>query len=167
MTELLGALKSDDKLGELEEEARLAGTKEKDENAEKEVRQEVARMLKLFGFSVVEPGGATKAASGDSDKPGGGAKKPKAKPEPIQLNEPPSFIQLVGDDPITFYPGQRRYIRIRTDAHSKYHDATEPLKSRFSFLVEGEEVRVAGSTELRDGHMRVILAATEGAEIGR
>ncbi len=166
LTELLGALKSDDKLGELEEQARLAGTKEKDENAEREVRQEVARMLKLFGFSVAEPGGATRADKGDSEKPGGGAKRPRPKAEPIQLNEPPSFIELVGDDPINFYPSQRRYIRVRTDAHSKYHDATDPLKSRFNFMVEGEHIRVAGSTELRDGHMRVILAATEGATIG-
>jgi hypothetical protein len=82
------------------------------------------------------------------------------------MNEPPSFVELVGDDPITFYPGQRRYVRVRTDAHSKYHDATDPLKSRFSFLIEGADLRVAGSTELRDGHMRVILAAAEAATIG-
>ena len=75
LAELLGALKSDEKLGELEEQARLAGTKEKDENAEKEVRQEVARMLKLFGFSVAEPAGASKAAKGDSDKPGAASKR--------------------------------------------------------------------------------------------
>jgi hypothetical protein len=166
LTELLGALKSDDRLTELEEEARLAGTKEKDENAEKEVRREVARMLKLFGFSVAEPAGATKTAKGESGTTATGMKKTKTKPEPIQLNEPPSFIELVGDDPITFYAGQRRYIRLRTDAHSKYHDATDPLRSRLSFLVDGDVVRLAGSTELRDGHMRIVLAATEGATVG-
>ena len=58
LEELLGALRSDDALTVLNEEAKNAGLKEKDEKAEKEVRREVARMLKLFGFSVSEEAGA-------------------------------------------------------------------------------------------------------------
>jgi hypothetical protein len=57
-------------------------------------------------------------------------------------------------------------MRVRTDAHSKYHDAADPMKSRFSFLVDGEELKPSGSSELRDGHMRVVFAAKDDATVG-
>ena len=163
--ELLNALKADDKLAELEEQARLAGARERDEEAEKQVRKEVARMLKLSGFAVAEEGGGRKARV--SEEPGGQAgRKSRPKPEPVHPNEPPTFVEIVGEDPILLFPGQRRYMRVRTDALSTYHDPADPSKSRFRFLVDGERVRVAGSTALRDGHMRVILAADVDAPVG-
>jgi len=165
LQELLGALKSDEKLAELEEQARMAGTKERDESAEKEIRKEVAKMLRVFGFAAADEAGAVKSAP-KGEKATGGTKKAKSKPEPIQINEPPSFVEIVGEGPITFFPGQRRYVRIRTDAHSKYHDSADPLKSRFSFLVGGNEVQFKGTTELRDGHMRAIFAASSEASLG-
>jgi hypothetical protein len=163
--ELLGALKSDEKLAELEDQARLAGTKERDEKDEQEVRKEVAKMLRLFGFSASEDSGAKKAAGGHDKATAGGSRKAKPRAEPIQVNEPPSFVELVGGDPVEFFPGQRRYLRIRTDAHSKYHDAADLSKSRFSFLVDGDAVNPSGSSELRDGHMRVVFAAKEDAAV--
>jgi len=165
LQELLGALKSDETLGELEEVARMAGSKERDESAEKEIRKEVARMLRVFGFAAADEAGAVKAAP-KGDQATGGTKKAKAKPEPIQINEPPSFVEIVGEGPITFFSGQRRYVRIRTDAHSKYHDSADPLNSRFSFLVGGNEVQFKGTTELRDGHVRAIFAASAEATLG-
>ena len=163
--ELLSALKADDRLAELEQQARLAGAKERDESAEREIKKEVARMLKLFGFSVAEDFGATKSKV--SEDPGPSTpRKSRPKPEPIHVNEPPTFVEFVGEEPVGFYPGQRRYMRVRTDAHSKYHDAADQTKSRFSFIVDGDKVRVAGSTALRDGHMRVIFAADSDASIG-
>jgi hypothetical protein len=165
LDELLGALRSDEKLAELEDQARLAGTKQKDETAEREVRKEVAKMLRLFGFNTKEEGSSAKAGEKDAAT-GGGKKGPRPKPEPITVNEPPSFVEIVADPPIEFYPGQRRYLRLRTDAHSKYHDAADPTKSRFSFLVDGSDVKLSGSSELRDGHMRVVFAAKEDAGVG-
>jgi len=165
LQELLAALKSDEKLAELEEQARMTGARERDESAEKEIRKEVAKMLRVFGFAAAEEAGAAKATS-KGEKATGGTKTAKAKPEPIQVNEPPSFVEIVGDETITFFPGQRRYLRIRTDAHSKYHDSSDPLKSRFSFLVGGNEVQFKGTTELRDGHMRSIFAASTEAPVG-
>jgi len=165
LQELLGALKSDEKLAELEEQARLAGTKQKDENADREVRREVAKMLRLFGFDAKEEGSGAKPGA-EEKATGGGKRGPRPKPEPIQINEPPSFVELVGGEPVDFYPGQRKYLRVRTDAHSKYHDASDPSKSRFNFLVDGESVKVSGSSELRDGHMRVVFAAQADAQVG-
>ncbi len=165
VAELLGALKSDEKLAEMEEQARMAGTKERDESAEKEIRKEVAKMLRVFGFAAADEAGAAKTAE-KGEKATGSNKKTRAKPEPIQINEPPSFVEIVGDGLLTFYPGQRRYVRIRTDAHSKYHDSSAPLKSRFSFLVGGNEVQFKGTTELRDGHMRAIFAASSESAPG-
>lgn len=164
--ELLGAIKADEKLSDLEEQARLAGSQSRDETAEKEVRREVAKMLRLFGFSASEEGSAAKAG-GDKERPtGGGSRTKRPKPEPIQINEPPSMVELVGGDEVSFYPGQRRYLRVRTDAHSKYHDSSDLTKSRFSFHSSSDSIKVSGSSELRDGHMRVVFAANEDAAIG-
>lgn len=102
--ELLGALKSDDRLGELEEQARLAGAKVRDEEAERQVRQEVAKMLKLFGFSVSEsvPGGKKVSKAGKGE---GSSGKTKTTPEPIRINEPPTFVEIVGDESLEFFLG--------------------------------------------------------------
>lgn len=164
--ELLGALKADEKLAELEEQARLAGSHARDETAEREVRREVAKMLRLFGFSASEEGSAAKAGGTKEQPTGGGGKAKKPKPEPIQINEPPSMVELVGNEEVSFFPGQRRYMRVRTDAHSKYHDSSDLSKSRFSFHTSSESVKVSGTSELRDGHMRVVFAAKEDAAIG-
>jgi hypothetical protein len=165
LQEMINALKADERLAELNEQARLATSRVKDENAEREVRKEVAKMLKLLGFAVSEEVGGRKAKSG-----GEGGKvtphKPRPRPAPIAVNEPPSFIEIVDQQPVRFYPGQRRFLRIRTDAHSKYHNASNPTESRFSFLTEGERIRFAGSSELRDGHMRAAFAVDVDAPVG-
>lgn len=164
--DLVQALKTDDVLATLEEEARLAGTKARDEQAEKEIRREVAKVLKLFGFSVADDvGGATKGSGDKSDRTAQG-KGGRPKPVPIELHEPPTMVEIVGDEPIGFYPGQRRFLRIRTDAHSQHHDAANPSKSSFSFMASGIEIRPAGSSELRDGHLRAVFAASLEAKVG-
>lgn len=164
--ELLEALAADDKLTELEEQARHAGHREKDEQAEKEIRREVAQMLKIFGFSVVEdaPAGAPSGA-----EPGGGGRRPgggRPKPAPIEIKDPPTFVELVGTSPLTLYPGQRRYVRIRTDANSTYHDPQDLSASKFNFLIMGEGVKLSGTTALRDGHLRAVIAASPECTIG-
>ena len=80
-------------------------------------------------------------------------------------NDPPTFIEILGDDPIRFYPGQRKYTRIRTDALSKYHNPADPAKERLSTVMDGP-LRLVGSTQLRDGHMRIIVAASLEAAVG-
>lgn len=165
LKELLEALAADTKLDELEQLARVAGTKEKDEHAEKEIRREVARMLKVFGFSVAEDAGSA-TPGGDQGNPGTRKRGARAKPPPIELKEPPTFVEIVGGPVITLHPGQRRYIRIRTDAHSKYHDPHKLDASKFNFLLEEAPVKLAGTSELREGHMRVVLAASPDAKLG-
>ena len=96
LEELLGALRSDDALTVLNEEAKNAGLKEKDEKAEKEVRREVARMLKLFGFSVSEEAGAAAAPSGRRRGSCGITLKPRPQPKPVPPNDPPTFIEILG-----------------------------------------------------------------------
>lgn len=165
--ELLKAFQSDDRLAQLQEEAKRAGTKERDEEAEREVRREVARMLKVFGYSIAEDAGGAKSSTGDQSKrTGSGDRKAARKPDPIPVVEPPSLLEILASEPIELFPGQRRYLRLRTNAHSRYHDARDPRLSRFSFIVNLEGVSVAGSSELRDGHLRVILAAAPDAQVG-
>lgn len=164
VAELLGVLKADDLLLQLEEAARTAGTKERDDAAEKEIRKEVARMLKLFGFSVAEEAGAKKAGKEKSESGTtgtGGGPRPVV---PIPVVEPPTLLEFIGTA-TTFYPGQRRYVRVRTNANSRHHNAGDPQKSSFNFIADAP-IKIAGTTELRNGYLRVVCAAAPEAEIG-
>ena len=81
-------------------------------------------------------------------------------PPPIEIHEPPTYIKILWDEekPITFYGGQRRYLRLITDANESYHDVTDPSRSRVNVIISGgNSVQLKGSTPLRGGRMRLIL----------
>jgi hypothetical protein len=160
--ELIQALRSDDDLTRLNAEAKESTLKERDESATHTMRQEVARLLRLQGFEVSAAMGAVAAKGTAEDRPGRG-KRSRGKPIPIELHEPPTFVRLIwsADEPITLYPGQRRYVRVETDAHSRHHDPTAPEKSRFNFVISGNGLRVAGTTTLQGGRMRVMVDCSD------
>lgn len=150
--ELISILKTDDELKRLNEEAKDQSLKESDESAEKQMRRQVAKLLRMAGATLAEVGGSAAKGVGDGVAT---PKKNRAKPEPIAPSEPPTFIRIVVDDePITFYAGQRRYIRIETDANSDYHDASDPKKSRINIAV-GDDLKVIGTSPLSGGRMRI------------
>ena len=165
--ELVQALRSDDELTRLNAEAKETTFKERDESATQTMRQEVARLLRLQGFEVSPAMGAVAAKGEAEDRPGRG-KRRRGKPTPIELHEPPTFVRLVwtADEPINLYPGQRRYLRIETDAHSRHHDPTAPEKSRFNFVISGNGMRVAGTTTLQGGRMRVMVDCGDAGKPG-
>jgi hypothetical protein len=150
--EVISLLKSDDELKRLNEEARDQSLKEKDDAAEKEMQRQVAKLLRIVGPALVDVAGA-KTAPGEGPPARRG---PRAKPKVIELREPPTYIKILGDkeDNITFYGGQRRYIRVETDANSNYHDPDDPKKSRINVAV-GTDLKVFGTSPLRGGRMRI------------
>jgi hypothetical protein len=150
--ELVRLLESDDELTRLNEEAREQSLKERDETAQKQMRQQVARLLRIAGAAVHESGGARgKEGNGRVVKRG-----PRVRPLPIEPKDPPTFIRIVWDEEkdIPFYGGQRRYIRIETDANSDYHDADDLRRSRINIAV-GHDLKVFGTSPLKGGRMRV------------
>jgi hypothetical protein len=168
--ELLRLLRSDDELARLNAEAREARLRERDESAMQEMRQEVARLLRMHGLEVGQAV-TTRTSGQGTPSPGGGGGgggRTRTRPEPLEVNEPPTFMRLVweAEKPIPFYPGQRRYVRLETDANSTYHNADDPSSSRFNFIVTGEGVTVRGTTPLRGGRMRVIVECTPQTPVG-
>lgn len=167
--EVVRALKADDELARLNAEARDKGLREEDEDAAKQMRSEVAKLLRLQGVPVVEA--ATATAGGASDQEGE-PKPHKPRPPrpvvPLETHDPPTYIRLLWDpeEPITFFKTQRRYIRLETDANSTYHDPAKPEASRINLIVAADGVTVAGSTPLKGGRMRVILEAAGEPPIG-
>lgn len=141
--------------------------KERDESATQTMRQEVARLLRLQGFEVSPAMGAVAGKGEAEDRPGRG-KRGRRKPIPIELHEPPTFVRLVwtAEEPIMLYPSQRRYIRVETDAHSRHHDPTAPEKSHFNFVISGPGLRVAGTTTLQGGRMRVMVDCSDTSKPG-
>ena len=132
----------------MNEEAREQSLKDKDEAAEKQMQRQVARLLGIVGDALAEVGGTRakrkeKSEDGPVVKEGG----PRRKPEPITPIEPPTFIRIVGDkdDEITFFAGQRRYLRVETDANRDYHDFDDPRKSRINIAV-GDDLKVFGTS---------------------
>jgi hypothetical protein len=161
--ELVRLLESDDELTRLNEEAREQSLKERDETAQKQMRQQVARLLRIAGAAVQESGGARgKEGNGRVVKRG-----PRVRPLPIEPKDPPTFIRMVWDEEkdIPFYGGERRYIRIETDANSDYHDADDLRRSRINIAV-GHDLKVFGTSPLKGGRMRVGIECTVSVAIG-
>jgi len=152
-TELVGALRADDELRRLNEEAREQSLREKDEAAQKNMRQRVARLLRVAGAALYDAGG--QKPSPDGMRPVG-PRPPPVKPLPIEAKEPPTFVRIVWDEDreIPFYAGQRRYIRVETDANADYHDPDDPTASRLNVAV-GDDLHTFGTSPLRGGRMRI------------
>ena len=161
--EVISLLKSDDELKRLNEEAREKSLKEKDDDAQKQMQRQVAKLLRLVGPALVEVKGDKKSEDG-VDKP---TPKPRQKPEPIETVDPPTFIRIVADqdEAITFFAGQRRYIRIETDANSSYHDPDDPAKSRINIAV-ADDLEVFGTSPLQGGRMRIGVLARSDIALG-
>lgn len=165
--ELVRVLKSDDELLRLNAEARDRGAQERDESSVLEARRAVARLLRLQGLNITDAvGGAVVNTPAGPDRPTH-PRSPRPRPEPLELHDPPTYIRLVWDDarPVTFYPEQRRYIRIETDAPSSYHNPNIASQSRINIISSGE-VAIRGSTPLQGGRLRAIFDCVVGARIG-
>lgn len=158
-SEIIELLASDDELRRLNDEARDQSLKEKDKSAEKKMQRQVARLLRLVGPALAEVKG-TQDTSGPGPGPEPKPYKPKKPLKPIETREPPTFIRIVAneDKPIKFYPGQRKYIRIETDANSHYHDADDPEQSRLNVAV-GDDLEVFGTSPLQGGRLRIGVRA--------
>jgi len=170
--EVVKVLKSDDELLRLNNEARDIGRHEQDEEAVQQTRKEVARLLRLQGMDVGPGFGETTTGAGA----GAGTKtptpprppRPPRPPKLIELHEPPTYIRIMWDEDedVTFYPQQRRYIRIETDAHSKYHNPNDPAASRINLIAYSGGVVLRGSTPLEGGRMRAIFEGVASANVG-
>lgn len=166
--ELVKALRSDDELIRLNNEARQAGMRERDETATQEMRKEVARLLRIHGVSVAETGGEQPSGKEGVGQRPTRPRVPRPKPQPIEPHEPPTYIRIVWDEEadISFYADQRRYMRIETDANSSYYNPKDPAASRINIIVTGAEIRCSGSTPLQGGRMRAILECLPVSTVG-
>lgn len=166
--EVIRVLKSDDELIRLNNEARQQGMHEMDESAIQQMRREVARIIRLQGLEIAQiVGGEVAMQATETERPTH-PRSPRPQPQPIELHEPPTYIRILWeeDTEISFYQEQRRYIRIETDAHSRYHYPNNPSTSRINIIINGGNVVCRGSTPLQGGRMRIILECASDAEIG-
>jgi hypothetical protein len=166
--ELIRILRSDDELIRLNNEAREQGREEQDESAVQQMRNEVARLLRLQGVDVGSGMGAEAQPEGTvQERPRRPHPAPPA-PQPIEIHEPPTYISFVwpeGEE-LKFYREQRRYLRVTTDAASTYHNATDPSLSRINFIINGSGVVARGSTSLEGGRLRLITEGASSANAG-
>lgn len=163
--EFLKVLKSDTRLSALNDRARERAAKDEDEDAQQRIRTEVAKLLRLQGVPVSEAVAGRPTKDGQRERPAH-PRPSRGQPTPIPENDPPTFVRFVGgeDDAISFYPGQRRYVRVETDAPARFHDAADAAKSRFNFIASGVVVR--GSTPIQGGRLRLIVDAPSDAAVG-
>lgn len=166
--EIVRVLRSDDELTRLNNEAREAGTKEEDETAIQTMRTEVAKLLRMQGIDVGIGIVSEPSSQGDGKGKATGTRKPRPKPRPIELHEPPTYIKIVWDEDedIPFYAEQRRYIRIETDANSKYHNPSNPSASRINIVSPPTDLAFRGSTSLEGGRLRAIFEAKSDSQVG-
>ena len=168
--EIIRALRSDDELLRLNAEARERNFQQGDEAATQQLRKDVSNLLRLHGFKLEDSvtGAAVKGKGEDTDKihtP----RPPRPPPLPLEIHEPPTYVRLLWEaaKPITYYPGQRRYVRVETDANSTYHDPVDATRSRFNVILEpGGEVNGRGTTALQGGRMRLVTEARPDSKVG-
>lgn len=166
--ELVSTLRSDDELTRLNNEARERGAREQDEAVQQQMRTEVARLLRIHGLNLTEPVGSEASATGDHPDQPARPRRGRRHLAPLTVQDPPTYIRVVWEDdgPITFFAEQRRYLRVETDAPSHYHDANDPARSRINCIVNGAGLRLAGTTPLSGGRMRLIVDASPDATVG-
>lgn len=165
--EIVRVFKSDDDLARLNNEAREAGTKEKDESVIAQMRTEVARLLRLQGIKVGVGAVAVTASHGSTTGKSSSSHRGHRKPQSIELHEPPTYIKIVWDDDaeIPFYASQRRYLRIETDANGTYHNPGNPAASHINIVSPSANLILRGSTPLEGGRMRAIFEAQTNAQL--
>lgn len=164
--EVIKALRSDDVLKRLNDEARQQGARQQDEQAVQQMRTEVARLLRIHGVDLGQAVGAAAGAGQENIRPNR-PRPPRPQPQPIDLHEPPTFIRFLWDEDeaVTFYAEQRRYLRIVTDANSTYHNPAVPAASRINVIV-GDHLVFRGSTALQGGRMRAVIEGGAAARLG-
>ena len=167
--EFLRALKSDDILTDLNEKAKEASLRNQDKSAEAEVRAEVAKLLKVHGLSFsdspgVVGGGLTNSDEGSPPPP---PSRPRSPLTAIEVRSPPTYIKIVwpAEKSIKMYPGQRKYIRLETDAPANIHDPADPKSSRINIIVTGPG-SVQSTTALSNGRMRGIMDCGQNETVG-
>lgn len=166
--ELVNTLRSDDELTRLNNEARERGAREQDQEVQQQMRTEVARLLRIHGMNLTEPVGSEAAATADQSDQPSRPRRGRRQLAPLTIQDPPTYVRLLWDDdePISFYPEQRRYLRVETDAPGHYHDPNDPGRSRINCIVNGAGLKLVGSTPLSGGRMRLILDAPADATVG-
>lgn len=168
LDEIIKSLKSDDELRLINEEARNRVVGE-NTGTRRQIQVEIAKLLRFHGYNTTIPSGGTLSLAGPNQfKPTLPAQKRTSLPvtKVIELHEPPTYLKVLNHSPIEFFPGQRRYIRVETDAPSNYHDAEDTRYSKINIVVGGNALTNSGTTPLKDGRMRIILDCSDNAGLG-
>lgn len=162
--EIIEALKSDDELIRLNREAKERSLSDSDEESKKRLQKEVSKMLTLMGKAQIESDKASEKGSGSGHSTTGKGRK---KLEPLEIREPPTFIKILWDPemPIKFHEGQRKWLRVETDAMSEYHDPSKLNLSKINIILDSD-LRLVGSSALRGGRMRIAAECLLGANPG-
>ena len=160
--EIVRALREDDDLQRLNQQARHQILHEQDEATREEIRREVVRLLDVHGGRSVTTRRRRPSSQDDSEESDNISSASRHRTvTPIEIHEPPTYVRIVwpSDRDITFYDRQRRYIRIETDASEQYY-SDDPRASRFNFIISNGWLTHRGTTQLRGGRMRALLQAT-------
>jgi hypothetical protein len=162
---LIDILKSDDELVRLNREAKDKSLSTQDEDIKRRLRKEVAKMLTLVGRAREE---TQKSEKGNGERAilasrRGGPRKVK----PLTTNDPPTYITILTDseEAVKFFPDQRKWLRIETDAPAHYHDTKRPKESKINVVIQGG-VKLSGTSSLKGGRMRIALDCPEEITVG-
>jgi hypothetical protein len=153
-------LKNDPDLRRLEEEALESQRRNVDEQAERELRAEVARILGeiMGGVDVAVGVGASTGAAGRDTRPRPSpGRRPRYKAPPIPPSFPPTFVRIAGER-FRIWPGRVLAVPVECDAADGQDDALELVMPPSSLVQQGR-------TPLRGGRMRfyIRLADETGA----
>jgi len=164
--EFIKALKSDDELTRLNNEARIQDLQAKDETITQKIRNEVASILQIQGFEILSSSGSLPSNDKHKSDHPSHPRKSRPKLNPIETHEPPTYIRIIWEEnaKISFYPEQRRYLRVETDANSTYHNSNKPELSQVNIISSNGVLKYCGSSPLQNGRMRIIFECSPDAK---
>ena len=165
--EIKNALKNDEKLIEINEEARRKIVESSVKIDDDKIKSEVANILKLQGIDVLDSplqmsisGKGEKVTPKTSKLPSGIAKE-------VEIKDPPTYIKFLNSSKrsIKIWRERSYHVRVETDAPSTYFNHDHYESSMISFI-GSSKILVRGYTPLRSGKMSVIVELNEDCRVG-
>jgi hypothetical protein len=152
---VIDVLDGDDKLKILNKERKnkyIQNESSSLDSVKQRLKNRVSQVIRDEGDSGETTGGGTTNS-------GGGKTEER---EPIPIKEPPTFLEIVGDETRKVYPGRRFILKFKTDAHPSYF-----VPDSYLSIVNPEKFgRYTGTTNIKDGYGTAYFEVDENINIG-
>lgn len=154
---VVDTLAGDDELKRLDHERKQRYIKQEDQGAVDAIRRRLAKRVKTITITGSDGQSARTNATD-------GGNHTHNKREPIPVQDPPTFLKIVGAAPRKVYAGRSFTLKFETDARPDYFLSADNFIAVINPPAFGQ---YTGTASVRDGYGVAYFKAAEEAEIGK